>query len=337
MQRLLEDLRTMHLKQVYLLYGEEAYLRLQYRDRLKQALIDPKDTMNYHYYEGRETDPEELMEQAQTMPFFAQRRVIVVENSGFFKKASDRLADFIRNLPETVSFVFVETEVDKRGRLFRAVKDVGRTVEFPMQDEATLQKWVLTLLKKENKKITESTLRHFLQKTGPNMENIRRELEKVLCYTLERDVVTKEDVDAVCVRQISGQIFDMVEAIALRRQQQALKLYYDLLSKKEPPMRILSLIGRQFNLLMQVKQLKKKGYDDRSIGEQTGLPGFVIRKYTSQAARFSMHELKEALQECVEADEAVKTGKMNDVLSVELLMIRHSAATDPAQTLGRTG
>lgn len=90
-------------------------------------------------------------------------------------------------------------------------------------------------------------------------------------------------------------------------------------------MRILFLIGRQFNLLMQVKELKKKGYDDRKIGEKTGLHGFIVKKYVTQAARFSMEELKEALTACVEADEAVKTGKMNDVMSVELLIIRYSS------------
>lgn len=324
MQQLLNDLKSGDLKQVYLLYGEEAYLRLQYRDKLKKALVPSDDTMNYHYFEGKNINPLELIDLAETMPFFADRRVIFVENSGFFKKSADRLADYLKEPSPTAEFVFVETEVDKRSRMFKAVKDAGRAVEFGAQNEATLKKWILVMLKKEGKRISEPTLNYFLQKTGTDMENIRRELEKVFCYTLERDVITESDIDAVCIRQVNNQIFDMVEAIALRRQRQALKLYYDLLSLKEPPMRILFLVGRQFNLLMQVKELKKKGYDDRRIGEKTGLHGFIVKKYVSQASRFSMTELKEALTACVEADEAVKTGKMNDVMSVELLIIRYS-------------
>lgn len=324
MQQLLNDLKSGDLKQVYLLYGEEAYLRLQYRDKLKKALVPPDDTMNYHYFEGKNINPLELIDLAETMPFFADRRVIFVENSGFFKKSADQLADYLKEPAPTAAFVFVETEVDKRSRMFKAVKDTGRAVEFGAQNEAMLKKWILVMLKKEGKRISEPTLNYFLQKTGTDMENIRRELEKVFCYTLERDVITESDIDAVCIRQVNNQIFDMVEAIALRRQKQALKLYYDLLSLKEPPMRILFLIGRQFNLLMQVKELKKKGYDDKRIGEKTGLHGFIVKKYVSQASRFSMKELKEALTACVEADEAVKTGKMNDVMSVELLIIRYS-------------
>lgn len=324
MQQLLNDFKSGNFKQVYLLYGEEAYLRLQYRDKLKAALVPPGDTMNYHYFEGKNINPAELIDLAETMPFFADRRVIFVENSGFFKKSADLLADYLKEPAPAAAFVFVETEVDKRSRMFKAVKDMGRAVEFGTQNEATLKKWILMQLKREEKKIAEPTLNYFLQKTGTDMENISKELEKVFCYTMGRDAVTTEDIDAVCIRQVSNQIFDMVEAIALRRQKQALKLYYDLLSLKEPPMRILFLIGRQFNLLMQVKELKKKGYDDKRIGEKTGLHGFIVKKYVSQASRFSQKELKEALTACVETDEAVKTGRMNDVMSVELLIIQYS-------------
>ena len=199
MQQLLEDIKSGGFRQVYLLYGEEAYLRLQYRDKLKDALAGG-DTMNYHYFEGKGTEIPKLIDLAETMPFFAERRVIVVENSGMFKKASDQLADYIRQISPTAYFVFVETEVDKRGRLYKAVKDTGRAVEFARQNEATLQKWILVQLKKEGKQITQADLQYFLQRVGSDMENISRELEKLFCYTLGKAAVTQEDIEAVCTR-----------------------------------------------------------------------------------------------------------------------------------------
>ena len=236
-----------------------------------------------------------------------------------------KLADYLKNPAPTAVFLFVETQVDKRSRMFKAVRETGRAVEFATQTEETLKKWILGQIRREGKKISEETLNRFLTMTGTDMEQISSELEKLFCYTLNRDVITREDVDAVCVRQISSRIFEMVESMALRRQQQTLKLYYDLLSLKEPPMRILYLIGRQFNLLLQVKALKKTGSDDRTIAEKTGLRGFLVKKYASQASRFSRRELQEALAACAEADESVKTGRMGDRMCVELLLIRYSA------------
>ena len=125
--------------------------------------------------------------------------------------------------------------------MYKAVKKSGRVVEFKRQDERTLARWVLGTLKKEGKSITEETMHVFLGRTGADMENIDRELEKLLCYTIGKDLITTEDVEAVCTEQTENRIFDMIQAITEQDQRRALDLYADLLSMKEPPMRILYL------------------------------------------------------------------------------------------------
>lgn len=325
MQQLLEDIKKKQFKQAYLLYGQEAYLKNQYRDRLKEALVQEGDTMNFTAFKGKDVNSGEVIDLAETMPFFADRRVILIEDSGLFKKGGEQLADYMKEPAPSVCILFIESEVDKRSRLFKAVKDCGCAVEFATQDETTLKRWILGRIKKENKTISPAGLDFFLQKTGSDMENISREMEKLFCYTLKKDSITEADIEAVCTHQVTSQIFDMVEAIALQKQREALKLYYDLLALKEPPMRILFLIGRQFNLLLQVKELKAKGYDNRKIGEKTGLHSFIAGKYVSQASRFKKEELREALEACVSTDEAVKSGRLNDTMGVELLIVRYSS------------
>lgn len=327
MQKLNEEIKSGQLRQIYLLYGEEDYLRRQYRDKLKTALSGEEDSMNCHCFEGKDISVGELIDLAETMPFFAPRRVIIIENSGLFKHGGEQLAEYLKEPAETAFFVLAEKEVDKRSKLFKSVSVKGRAVEFKAKDENVLKRWVLGSLKRENKKITERDLEFFLEKTGTGMENISKELEKLICYCMDKDVIGRADIEAVCTRQINNQIFDMMNAIAEKRQKEAMELYYDLLTLKEPPMRILFLLARQFNLLLQVKELKKKGYPVKTIGENVGLPGFVAGKYVNQAARFSAKDLRKAVTDCVEAEEAVKTGRMNDVLSVELLLVKYSAAS----------
>ncbi len=324
MQKLNEEIKTGQLKQVYLLYGEEDYLRRQYRDKLKNALLGDGDSMNYHYFEGKDVPVGEVIDLAETLPFFADRRVIIIENSGLFKSGGEQLAEYLKEPSDTAFFVLTEREVDKRSKLFKAVSAKGRVIECTAQDEMILKRWVIGILKKENKKMTERDLEFFLEKTGTNMENISKELEKLVCYRMEEEIITREDIEEICVRQVNNQIFDMINAIADKRQKVAMELYYDLLTLKEPPMRILFLLARQFNLLLQVKELKKKGYPAKIIGENVGLPEFIAGKYVSQSEKFSTKNLRMAVTDCVEAEEAVKTGKMNDVLSVELLLVKYS-------------
>ncbi|MCM1046952.1 MAG: DNA polymerase III subunit delta [Clostridiales bacterium] len=325
MQKLNEEIKSGQLRQFYLLYGEEAYLRRQYRDKLKAALVNDGDTMNYNYFEGKGIDVGEIIDLAETLPFLAERRVIIIENSGLFKHGGEQLADYLKEPCETTFFVLVEPEIDKRSKLFKALTAKGRAIEFKAQDESILKRWIIGTLNKENKKITERDLSLFLEKTGTDMENISKELEKIICYCMDKDVITGADIEEICTRQVNNQIFDMMDAIAAKRQKEAMDLYYDLLTLKEPPMRILFLLARQFNLLLQVKELKQKGYPAKVIGENVGLPGFIAGKYVNQASKFSTQYLRDAVTDCVETEEAVKTGKMNDVLSVELLLIKYSA------------
>lgn len=325
MKSLNEDLKTGQFNKVYLLYGEEAYLKKQYKDKLRSAILSPDDTMNYAYYEGKGINVNEIIDLAETLPFFAERRLIVMEDTGFFKSASQELADYLKELPDTTYMIFVESEVDKRGKLYKAVQSKGRAVELGRQDEMTLLRWVAASVKREGQQISENTVRYFLSKVGTDMENIQKELEKLFCYTLDKNVITTEDVEMICTTQITNQIFDMVNAVADKEQRKALNYYYDLLALKEPPMRILFLLSRQFKLLLEVKLLDRQGYARKEIAEKTGINPFVVGKYQAQAKAFSESALRGIMEDSLETEEHVKTGRLTDTLGVELFIMKYSS------------
>lgn len=325
MKNIDEDIRRGQFAQVYLLYGEEAYLKKQYKDKLKHAMVPEGDTMNFSAFEGKSINPKEIIDLAETLPFFADRRVILIENSGFFKNACEELAEYLPQVAPATHFIFVEDEVDKRSKMYKAAKASGRIVEFLPQTEELLTRWILGRLKREGKNITGSVMQLFLTKTGTDMGNIDRELEKLLCYTLDRDVITAEDVEAVVTEQTTNKIFEMVNAVAEHNQRRALDLYYDLLTLKEPPMRIMFLISRQFQILFHVRDMAAKGLDQQTMAKKAGIPPFAVRKNVSQAKGFTMEQLKQALRDGAELEEAVKTGRMDDQMAVELFLMKYSA------------
>ncbi len=325
MKNIDEDIKRGQFAQVYLLYGEEAYLKKQYKDKLKHAMIPEDDTMNFSAFEGKSINPKEIIDLAETLPFFAERRVILIENSGFFKNACEELAEYLPQVAPATHFIFVEDEVDKRSKMYKAAKASGRIVEFLPQTEELLTRWILGRLKREGKNITGSVMQLFLTKTGTDMGNIDRELEKLLCYTLDRDVITAEDVEAVVTEQTTNKIFEMVNAVAEHNQRRALDLYYDLLTLKEPPMRIMFLISRQFQILFHIRDMAAKGLDQQTMAKKAGIPPFAVRKNVSQAKGFTMEQLKQALCDGAELEEAVKTGRMDDQMAVELFLMKYSA------------
>lgn len=320
-----EEIKNGTFQKCYLLYGEEAYLKRQYRTKLVRAMVAEGDTLNFASYEGKGIRPGELIDLAETLPFLAERRVILVEDSGFFKNSCEQLAQYLPQMNESACFVFVESEVDKRSKMYKAVKKAGAAVEFSPQKEAVLVKWALGRIGKEKKKITKPVLSAFLDRTGLDMGTIDRELEKLLCYTLKKEVIERSDVEAVVTERIENKIFEMVDAIVGRNQQKALKLYGDLLALREAPMRILFLITRQFRILLEVKELTEKGYQGPDIAKSVGAPEFAVRKNQAWARQFKKEQILSALEDGVRAEEDVKTGKMNDRVAVEVFLVRHSS------------
>ena len=321
MQVLNQDIKNHDFKRVYLLFGDEPYLVSNYKKKLREAIAGD-DTMNFNYFEGKNPDVREIISLADTMPFFAERRLILIDGSGFFKSAPEELVNYLPDMPDTVCLIFCESEVDKRNKLYKKVKDLGYAAELKKQDSDQLMRWAAGILGKDGKKITKQVMEYFLERTGDDMENIRTELEKLICYTMGRDVITKEDVDAVGTVHVTNRIFEMVSAIVAGNTRKALDLYEDLLTLKEPPMRILFLIARQFNQLLQVKELLAAGMGKGDIASKIKVPPFAAGKLITQAKVFTRERILDYVELCVESEEAVKTGRMADRMAVELLIAR---------------
>ena len=326
MRNINEDIKKAEYKKIYLLFGEEDYLKKQYKNKLKAAICGD-DTMNYSYFEGKNCDATEIKGICETLPFFADKRLVIVENSGFFKSANDTINEYIDSVPETTCMVFVESEVDKRSKLFKKVKDLGYVCEMAEQNQAMLEQWVVGLLNQNGMKITKNTLEKFLTYVGSDMENISKELEKIICYAMGRDVVDDADVDAVCSIQISSKIFDMIDAMSNKNRARALELYNDMMALKEPPMRILFMLARQFNIMLQVYELSKRGVANSEITSKAGIQPFIVGKITRQLSGkngFTGKLLVEALRDCVNVENDIKNGRMDDRAGVEMILIKYS-------------
>lgn len=307
----------------YLLFGEEKYLIRQYKTMLSGAICGGDD-MNLSYYESKSVNLNEIRDTALTLPFFADRRLIIIENSGMFKSASEGMVDILKNSPETTFFIFVENEVDKRNRLYKLVNEKGYACEFKTQTDEDLTNWAFKYFKNAGKQITHNDMHLFMQIAGPDMDNIYNEAMKLIAYCLKKDIITSDDICSICSTRTVDRVFDMIQAMASGNKDEVMRLYGDLLALKEPPMKLLALIGRQFSQLFSVRKMLDEGCDGRTIAERLGIRSYIINKYISQAKGYTVQQLKQAVTDCVEAENSIKTGKTEDKYAVEVLIIKYS-------------
>ncbi len=319
MQTIAAQIKSGELSRFHLLYGEEPYMIRYYKNKLKKMLSNEGDDMNVSFFEGNSLPFEEIGDLGNTLPFFAEKRLIFLENTELFKK-SNEMADMLAGFPDTTYVVFAEKQIDKRNRLYKWIQKAGCVTECTLQREKELVPWAGRYLKEYGKSISKDTVEYLISKVGVQMDMLVNELDKVAAYAGDRPEVTAGDVDAICSGQAVGKIFDMIDGVIAGESETVFRLYGDLLELKEPPMRILHLLGRHLNILLQIKEMK--GYSDRDVAAKVGIPYFTVRKYKSQAGHFMRKTLISLLQARVEAEERFKTGRMEEKLAAEFFLIK---------------
>ncbi|MBQ4482792.1 MAG: DNA polymerase III subunit delta [Lachnospiraceae bacterium] len=315
------DVKNKTFAPVYLIYGEEMYLRENCRKMLLNALVAPGDTLNYARFSGKSTDPEEVVSIAMTLPFMAEKRVVLVTDSGFFKKAAEPVTDYIKDPAEDTVLIFVESSIDKKCASYTAAKKKGYDVEAAKYEQSKLPRWIAANFKRYDKKISSETVNLLLERAGNDMSALDREINKLASYAGERDVITNEDVMALVTRSPDFRVFQMMDAIVDKKLNKAVGMYYDMLSGKESPFGVLALLERHFRILLTVSDMSERKADTGEIAKAAGIgPGFVY-KYANQGRKYSRAGMIKALDSCAAAERDVKQGKLGEEAAIELLII----------------
>lgn len=325
MKNIKKDISEGKVKKVYLIYGEEEYLKKNIKKSFINSLTGDKDSMNCSVYDGKGCEIKEIMNMCDTLPFLGEKRLVIMENTGILKKTDEKFIEYVKShIPDTTCLLIFEQEADKRGKMYKTLKTTGYVCECTHPKESDISKWVLGLLGREGKKITKPVMDYFLAVAGNDMEKINTELEKLFCYTMGREVIEIEDIDNICSPEISGKIFAMIDAMGARKQKETLDLYYDLINTREAPMKILYMISRQFNIMLQVKELASQGYTSKDIASKMGMSPYVIGGAMRQCGNFSNKMIRTAINDSLAVEEDIKSGRMEEKTGVEMLLIKFS-------------
>ncbi len=309
-------------KRAYLLYGEESYLVQQNKHNLiKYLTADMMDDMNINRYQGPDIDANQVVEMAETLPFFADYRVILVENSGWFAEGNSIFEEYIKRIPDTTIFVFVEQKVDGRKTIVSGMKEVGVVVNYLYQEDDVLAAWMKKRAADAGLMMSPAIAKLLIGRVGNQMQRLSMELEKVISYCLGNAEITAKDVDAVCTDTIEDRVFEMVEAVSLKNQKRVMVLYKDLLLLKQAPAKVLAIINSEYARMMSIKYMMEKGMNDTAIATALGMHSFAVGKRMPTVRKYKMDELKKCLNQGIQADHSYKAGKITDRMALEILLV----------------
>ncbi len=323
-QRIADDIKNRTFSHLYVLCGDEVYLRDQFKNNLKNALMPQNPSMNFTCYAGKKVNPKEICQMADTMPFLSGHRLILLEDTEFFKKAPDMMVELIGSIPDTAYLVFCEETVDKRSKMYKAAAKNGYVGEFTTPDDAMLRRWIAQSAKRGSHQISGADAQFLINWCGSDMFRLHNEMEKLISYCPQGAAITDKEIREVCSRQLKDTIFQLTSAIALKRRKEAFDAYKDLIGLETKPGQILYMLRREFRLLWQTKALSHLGSDEREIARKARIhPAFAGRYLRAQAA-FTEPDLRAVTDELAEMQARIHTGRADARYALESFMVKHT-------------
>ncbi|OEH93733.1 DNA polymerase III subunit delta [Bacillus solimangrovi] len=319
---------------VYLFYGSEHYLIEDTKQKLIHAALTDEDIdFNLSYFDMTEVPVQVALEDAQTLPFMGERRVVIMQTTQFLtaQKEDSKIDHDLKRLeqyiddpsPETILVIIAPYEkLDERKKIVKAIKKRGGYVKVSPLSEQEIQVWVRQQLKERHREISDLALTVLLQTVGVDLTTLASELEKLSLYAGEEQVIDEKMVQLLVARSLEQNIFDLTDMVLNRNLQRAFRIFYDMIEQKEEPLKILALLAGQFRLLYQVKGLMSKGYGQNQIASTLKVHPFRVKLAMQKVATFDMNELLSLMDDIAEVDYKIKSGQVDKQLAVELFMMK---------------
>ena len=311
---------------VYLLFGEDEYLRNEYLKKIKKAFGILQLGINYVQID--ESNITQIISDIETPAFGFDSKLIIAKDTGLFKKKdtfSEKLVKYLKDNIDTlkdIELVFIEKEVDKNA-LYNFIKDNGKVEEFKEQNITSLIKKVKQISNSYGVDIKENTAQYFIECVGTNMSDIINEIRKLIEYAGKEGEIKKEDIDSLRIKKSESIIFDLTDNLGKKKIKEALEVMNNLIYAKEPIQRILIMLYNHFKKLYLVKLSEE---ENKNIAQSLNLKAnqmFLVNKYKMQSKYFEKSELRNLLEELIKIDELSKSGRVDINIGLESVLCRY--------------
>lgn len=313
-----KELAQEKLRPIYLFYGEESYIKSTYEKRITDMIPDGGfPEFNHLKFEGTDTPLSDYDDAWEGFPMMTDKKLIIIRDSKIFKKANEETKEFwvekFKRVSEDNVVIFNETEVDKRGVLYKALQKVGFAVEFNYQSEADLITWVNRQALNEKIKMSKDVAAYLVGSVDPGLSNLTNEFNKLISFC--GDKITKSDVDRVVSKSMSIKIFDLTDAIMKRNPDTAMKVVSELRTSSESAFGILYLLESSAEKILKTKLTGSR--NKYEVASAVGVAPFIADKYIASAAGFSTEALIRMITRIPEIDFEIKSGLVEQWAALE--------------------
>ncbi|MEX2947451.1 DNA polymerase III subunit delta [Staphylococcus warneri] len=301
-------------------------------EMINKYLQTEKDDFNFIKFNLYETEITPIIEETLTMPFFSDKKAILVKNAYVFtgekvtkelNQNTDQLIEFLEKYDgdNLIIFEVYQNKLDERKKLTKALKKNGQFKKVEQMSEEEIKKWIQSKLNENYKDIKQDALNLFIELTGVNFNIVSQELDKLILFLGDRPTINKDDVHQIINRSLEQNVFLLTEYIQKRQKNKAIQLVKDLINMKEEPIKLLALITSNYRLYYQCKILNQKGYSGQQIAKTVNVHPYRVKLALGQVRHYQLEDLLNIINSCAETDYKLKSSYMDKHLILELFIL----------------
>jgi DNA polymerase III subunit delta len=308
------------IRPVYLFQGPETFLIAEAIEHVKQTLIKPEtEDFNYAKFSGKDTPAADIVDQAQTIPFLNDRRLVVLtEVDAMPASEQNRMLTYLADPNQTTCLIMTAAKLDKRKKFAQMLNTQAEVVQFWKLFERDVPRWISNRAKRAGYSMKPQVAAYLAELVGNDLRQLENELKKIMAYSNTHDI----SLDAV--QQVVGDvrehdIFELLDAVSEGNVVETLRILNQLLVEGEQPLKILAMVTRQFRLLWKVKAhlAKNKTLSAHQLAGKIGVPQRIAQRLQHQVKRFTQVQLKLGFKRLSEVDRAIKSSTNSPKILLE--------------------
>lgn len=317
-----QEIQAGTIRPVYFLYGDERYFMDRWIRAVTEKVVAPETRdFNYDVFYAEETEAEKVLQIASSFPLMADRRLVVVRSIQKWPVSDkNRLKTYVKSPLSSTCLILTAEEVDFRQAFYKELIQISTAIECKALYENQAVDWVMKQGRAQGVRISKEAAERLVTQTGCSLWALYNEMEKLLTFASGRKELDVTDIDAIAGFSRKYNLWEFVDAVASKDLSKALRILHFLLVEKQSGVLLITELTRRMFLLLRLRAEMEKNKSSDVLAKELMLRPYFVRLYVSQANRFSIEELKEALRVLLLADRALKTGTL-DTQSILILAI----------------
>ena len=271
-------------------------------NKIRSDFVAEFEDIGLEQLDGEETTAERMIEAAQSLPFLAARKLVILRNPSAQKAFAERIETIIKGVPGSTDLVVVETKIDKRSVYFKVLKAKTEFRELLELDPIKLNNWIVQYANDYGGSINTQDARYLIERVGQNQQLLASEIDKLLTFNSS---INRTSIDLLTDQAPQGTIFELLDAAFAGNKQKAMDLYKQQRALKIEPQQIMAMLAWQLHVLALVKTAGERTPDD--IAREAKLNPFVVRKTMQLARDLSLTEVKDLVSRALALDIKLKS------------------------------